>query len=65
MPADLQTILSFNPLAIEIEMLRSIMIGGVALDWGTYLGFLSLSMAVYIAGYYWFELTSDGFVDVL
>jgi lipopolysaccharide transport system permease protein len=65
MPADLQTILSFNPLAIEIEMLRSIMIGGGALDWGTYLGFLGLSMAVYIAGYYWFELTSDGFVDVL
>lgn len=65
MPADLQAILSFNPLAIEIEMLRGIMIGGVAPAWRSYLGFLALSMVVYCAGYYWFELTSDGFVDVL
>lgn len=65
MPVDLQTILSFNPLAIEIEMLRGIMIGGFAPAWGTYLGFLSVSIAVYLAGYYWFELTRDGFVDVL
>ena len=65
MPADLQAILSFNPLAIEIEMLRGIMIGGVAPAWESYLGFLGLSAVVYLAGYYWFELTSDGFVDVL
>lgn len=65
MPVDLQTILSFNPLAIEIEMLRGIMIGGFAPSWGTYLGFLSVSIAVYLAGYCWFELTRDGFVDVL
>jgi len=65
MPADLQAILSLNPLAIEIEMLRGIMIGGIAPAWGSYLGFLSLSVVVYCAGYYWFELTSDGFVDVL
>lgn len=65
MPADLQTILSFNPLAIEIEMLRGIMISGVTPAWESYLGFLGLSAVVYLAGYYWFELTSDGFVDVL
>lgn len=65
MPLDLQGILSFNPLAIEIEMLRDIMVGGVAPDWGYYFGFLGLSLLVYCAGYYWFELTSDGFVDVL
>lgn len=65
MPVDLQTILSLNPLAIEIGMLRGVMIEGLAPAWGTYLRFLSLSMVVYCAGYYWFELTSDGFVDVL
>jgi lipopolysaccharide transport system permease protein len=65
LPSDLQAILSFNPLSIEIEMLRGIMIGGVAPSLGTYLGFLGFSAVVYLAGYYWFELTSDGFVDVL
>jgi lipopolysaccharide transport system permease protein len=65
MPIDLQAILSFNPLAIEIEMLRGIMIGGTAPAWGSYLGFLGLSLLVYCAGFFWFDLTSDGFVDVL
>lgn len=65
MPMDLQAILSFNPLAIEIEMLRGIMIGGTAPAWGSYLGFLGLSLLVYCAGFFWFDLTSDGFVDVL
>jgi ABC-type polysaccharide/polyol phosphate export permease len=46
-------------------MLRGIMIGGVTPAWGSYLGCLGLSVVVYLAGYYWFELTSDGFVDVL
>ena len=65
LPMDLQVLLSFNPLAIEIEMLRGIMMGGVAPAWGSYLGLLSMSVAVYLAGLYWFELTKDGFVDVL
>lgn len=65
MPANLQSILSLNPLAIEIEALRGIMIGGIAPAWESYLGFLGLSLLVYCAGYHWFELTSDGFVDVL
>jgi len=65
MPQDWQWILAFNPLAIEIEMLRGIMIGGVAPLWDTYIGFLGLSIFVYGAGFYWYELTSDGFVDVL
>jgi lipopolysaccharide transport system permease protein len=65
MPMDLQAILSFNPLAIEIEMLRGIMIGGTAPAWGSYLGFLGWSLLVYCAGFFWFDLTSDGFVDVL
>jgi len=65
MPADLQAILSFNPLAIEIEMLRGVMIAGIAPSWASYLGFLGFSLLTYFAGYYWFELTSDGFVDVL
>ena len=65
MPADLQAILSFNPLAIEIEMLRGIMVGGIAPDAVTYIGFLAFSLLVYAAGYCWFTLTSDGFVDVL
>lgn len=65
MPQDWQWILAFNPLAIEIEMLRGIMIGGIAPLWDSYIGFLILSLLVYGAGFYWFELTSDGFVDVL
>lgn len=65
MPMDLQSYLSFNPLAIEIDMLRGIMIEGITPDWGTYLGFLGVSAVIYLAGYYWFELTRDGFVDVL
>lgn len=65
MPADLQAILSFNPLSIEIEMLRGIMVGGIAPDVVTYIGFLAFSLVVYLTGYCWFTLTSDGFVDVL
>lgn len=65
MPPDLQAVLSFNPLAIEIEMLRGIMVSGVTPAWGTYFGFLSFSLLTYVAGYFWFTFTSDGFVDVL
>ena len=65
MPADLQAILSFNPLAIEIEMLRGIMVGGIAPDFVTYIRFSAFSLLVYVTGYCWFTLTSDGFVDVL
>jgi lipopolysaccharide transport system permease protein len=65
MPNDLQAMLSFNPLAIEIEMLRGIMIGGIAPAWDSYFIFLVFSSIIYCAGFYWFELTSDGFVDVL
>ena len=65
MPVDLQAILSFNPLAITIEMLRGVLIDGVSPDWGTYTGFFAISVIVYVAGYFWFDLTSDGFVDVL
>lgn len=65
MPADLQGILSLNPLAIVIEMLRDVLIAGVSPDWDTYIGFFTISLVVYFAGYFWFDLTSDGFVDVL
>lgn len=65
MPTELQAILSFNPLAIEIEMLRGIMVDGVAPAFETYCGFLASSLLAYAAGYFWFTLTSDGFVDVL
>ena len=65
MPGDLQVMLSFNPLAIEIEMLRGIMISGIAPAWDSYLSFLLFSSIIYCAGFYWFELTKDGFVDVL
>jgi lipopolysaccharide transport system permease protein len=65
MPSDLQVVLSFNPLAVEIEMLRGIMIDGIVPAWGSYFIFLVFSSIVYCAGFYWFELTSDGFVDVL
>jgi lipopolysaccharide transport system permease protein len=65
MPPDLQAVLSFNPLAIEIEMLRGIMVSGVVPAWSKYFGFLSFSLLTYVAGYFWFTFTSDGFVDVL
>lgn len=65
MPVSMQTILSFNPIAIEIEMLRGIMVAGITPAWGSYIGFLAFSVLTYFAGYHWFTLTSDGFVDVL
>jgi|AntAceMinimDraft_1070359.scaffolds.fasta_scaffold31221_2 lipopolysaccharide transport system permease protein len=65
MPTDLQTILAFNPLAIEIEMIRGVMILGVQPEWGSYFSFLGFSLLIYIGGYIWFDLTREGFVDVL
>ena len=65
MPASLQTILSFNPLAIEINMLRGIMVEGIAPAWDIYAGFLTFGALTYLAGYHWFTLTRDGFTDVL
>lgn len=65
MPASLKTILSFNPLAIEIDMLRGIMVEGIAPTWDIYAGFLTFGALTYLAGYHWFTLTRDGFTDVL
>ena len=65
MPQDLQRILSLNPIAIEIEMLRGILMGGVWPDVGTYLIFLLGCILTYAIGYAWFEVTRDGFSDVV
>lgn len=65
MPQDLQPILSLNPIAIEIEMLRGILMGGVWPDTWTYLVFFVGCVLTYAVGYIWFDMTRDGFSDVV
>lgn len=54
-----------NPLTVPIEQARRITVEGQAPDWSILAVYAAFSIAVMIAGRWWFSRTKQGFADVL
>ena len=65
LPKDYQQILSFNPLAPAIELVRAVLFSGLAPDWHLYFTYLFGSLLMAWFGFFWFQRTRKGFADVL
>jgi len=64
-PVALKSFLMFNPLAIEIEMLRQIMLLDTIPDINCYMFFLIFACFFYLFSFVIFIKIKDGFADVL
>ena len=65
LPASMQTIMHFNPLAITIEQLRTVLIAGELPNFTILSIEIIASYLTALIGYIWFEKTKRGFSDVL
>lgn len=65
LPADYRPLLSWNPLAPAIAMMRDLLFWGVPLGLTDYLTYLSLCAGAAWLGFAWFQKTRKGFADVL
>lgn len=65
LPEKYQYILKFNPLAQEIEMMRSALILGKAPSWSMLFLYFVITSLVAFLGFTWFQKTRKGFADVL
>ena len=57
--------LAANPLALAVEQMRATLIYRVQPDWSTWSMSLIASIALALAGLWWFERVREGFADVL
>jgi lipopolysaccharide transport system permease protein len=64
-PDAYRALLYINPLTFAIEQVREVLIWGRMPDWGGWLGYAGLSVAVGWLASIWFEKTRKGFADVL
>lgn len=65
LPEQYQRILMFNPLTLEIEMMRGALILGKAPDWLNYFQYLAITSLIASIGFAWFQKTRKGFADVI
>jgi len=65
LPQQYRWIVELNPLTMPITQLRNVVIWGRGIDWSEWwLGF-AVALAVFCAGFWWFQRSRKGFADVL
>lgn len=64
-PPQFQAVVRLNPLTFIIEQARDVLIWCKAPDWSTLAMYYAGSIAIFIAGFIWFQKTRKGFSDVL
>ena len=65
LPEEIQFWIVINPLTFIIEQSREILIWGRLPNWAGLSIYMSISLVVAWAGYWWFQKTRRGFADVL
>lgn len=65
LPEQYRLWLSLNPLTFVIEEARKVLLFGQLPDWGGWGLYLTLSLAVAWAGFWWFQKMRKGFADVV
>lgn len=65
MPPPYQVVLLLNPLTFVIEQARAVLIWGRVPDWPGLAVYLTVSLGIAWAGFWWFQRTRKGFADVL
>lgn len=65
LPKEIQFWIILNPLTFIIEQSREILIWGRLPNWSGLTIYMSASLVVAWAGYWWFQKTRKGFADVL
>jgi lipopolysaccharide transport system permease protein len=65
LPAEYQIWLRLNPLTFIIEECRNVLVSAEVPDWGSWIGFLMVSLAGAWTGFWWFQKSRKGFADVL
>jgi lipopolysaccharide transport system permease protein len=64
-PSFLHPVILLNPLSLEIEMLRSILLDGVIPSMSFYAAYLTVGLVIYYLGYRSYKAVQDEFADVL
>lgn len=64
-PPDYRTLILMSPVTLPIEQVRAAVLWGRPLDWTAWLVSLGAGLAVFTAGYWWFQRSRRGFADVL
>jgi len=65
LPQEYQILLTLNPLTLEIEMVRDILIWGKCPSIPSYLFYLLVNISIAYFGFFWFQKTRKGFSDVI
>lgn len=65
LPEATRAYLYLNPLSFPVEQIRDVVIWGKLPNWHGLLIYSSVSIAVCVLGYLWFNKTKQGFADVL
>jgi lipopolysaccharide transport system permease protein len=65
LPEQYQTVLLLNPLTFVIEQARQVLVWGSLPDWSGLGVYLTVSILIAWAGFWWFQKTRRGFADVL
>jgi lipopolysaccharide transport system permease protein len=65
LPPKYQTLLHLNPLTPVIEQTRQVLVWGNLPDFGIWAASMSVSVAVALLGFAWFQKIRKGFADVL
>lgn len=65
LPTQLQILFYLNPLTFVIEEGRKVLLFGQFPNWGGWLLYTAVSLAVGFAGFWWFQKTRKGFADVV
>lgn len=65
LPEVYRNLMAFNPISPAIEMMRGILISGVAPELSNYFYYLVATMVLCWIGFFWFQKTRKGFADVL
>lgn len=65
LPEKVRWLVALNPLALPIELARSVIVFGRAPDWGPWLVHLAASVLVMWLGFAWFQRTRRAFADVI
>lgn len=64
-PEEFQWIVDYNPFALIIEMFRKGFLTGEKLTSQELIFSISMSLLIFLVGYFWFNRTKKGFADVL
>lgn len=64
-PDYLKGIYNFNPLGIVIQQMREIVLWGEIPDWIQWANITSISILIFVAGYYFFIKLKGAFADVI